>query len=915
MRIFVGLVIIILLGLTGLALEPPTPEQVARYKADGVWAERLAEAYALDNHRAHPALLENVQQRLGVLLGTEPPAPAGKALPTGRQKMPTTGNVKVLTLLISFADYPATFTLDHIHGAILGEENTASRYYPYESLRAFYQRSSYGQLHIEGDVLGWYVTAYPRADVAPDSAPSGFGFTTKRENLLKEVIAYYDQQGHDFSQYDNNGDGAIDYFVVIWTGPVGQWAAFWWGYQTSFNDTSFTVDGKTLGLYSWQWENRYPGQTTAFVPQVVIHETGHALGLPDFYDYDDTRGPDGGVGLFDQMDSSYFDHNCFSKFALDWITPTVVTAGRQTLELRPSGGYPDAVLVKPSTAKDDTFGEYFMIQYRDRRHNDAGLDQLLTDGLIIWHVDSTLNPAGTQFFYDNSYTARKLLRLMEADGREEIEQGAMFDWADYYLRGDRWGPSTVPDSRLYSGKSTGIALDQISTAGDTIRFRLSVAEFELVGAHVAVSDYWWTRLHLVNPSTEEVTGTLRLVDADGLIFSEQPLLLAGRQSLSAAVEELFPAFPSGADMWLRIHSTGELVGMLEFGTTDDETQVTIPLMPAGSHHLVFPYVAATADYYTGLTLVNGSDALVRASLAAYTENGNSLASTDVDLPAGSKYVRLVEGVFDGVDPAQIRFVTVHADGPLYGFELFGSYADNGLAGLPVFVDGARLAQAVRNGDYRLVYPEIPTNDEFFTGFTVANLTQGTGLVQLNLMDAAGNSLAGVEQELLSRQQLTRELWVPFGGAEVPGAAYLVVESATPVLGFELFLRREFPFGFDGLNGVLQGKGAQQPASGRYFPLVPPADEWTPVLRLTSTAAADVPVVVMAYDAAGAEVGRHEDVLVAGGQAQWPLADLFPAPAAPVAWLKVDAAPQVVGQLTYLSADLARLSGYLGLTGW
>jgi M6 family metalloprotease-like protein len=828
--------------------------------------------------------------------------------------MPTTGDVNVLTLLISFADYPATFSQEHIQGAILGEENTASPYYPYESLRGFYQRSSYQQLHISGAVLGWYVTDYPRADVAPDNAPNWTNFRNKREQLIQEVLTHYDEQGHDFSQYDNNGDGVIDYFVVIWTGPVGEWAAFWWGYQTSYADQTYVVDGKTLGLYSWQWENRYPGQTTAFVPQVVIHETGHALGLPDYYDYDDTRGPGGGVGLLDQMDSSYFDHNCFSKFLLDWITPTVVTEGRQNLELRPSGAYPDAVLVRPAAAKNDTFGEYFMIQYRDRSYNDDRLDYLLNDGLLVWHVDSTLNPAGTQFFFDNSYTDHKLLRLMEADGLEEIEGGAMFDWADYYLRGDRWGADTLPDSRYYNGEPSGIVLDQISTAGETIRFRLGVNSHELVGAHVAVDDFWWTRVHLVNPNVAQVAGTIQLVGADGGVFAEIPLLLDGRQSLSAAVDELFPGFPTGADMWLRITGDGALAGMLEFGTTDLETQVTIPLMPAGSHRLLFPYVVATADYYTGLTLVNAGDAGVQATLEAYSENGDFLASAPVDLPAGTKYVRLVEGIFPGVNAEAIRFVTLAADGPLFGFELFGSYVDQGLAGLPVFVDGARLAQAVRNGDYRLIYPEIPQNDTFFTGFTVANLTQDTGRVALRLMDAGGNTLAAAERDLVARQQLTREVWAPFGGDAVPEAAYLVVESATPVLGFELFLSRDFPFGFDGFSGTLRGKGAQHPAPNLFFPLVQSPADWSMALRLTNTAGADAALTVIAYDAAGAEVGRHEATITAGGQIYHMLDELFPAPANPVAWLKVESDRAVVGQLAYLSADLTRLSGYLGLTG-
>ena len=44
---------------------------------------------------------------------------------------------------------------------------------------------------------------------------------------------------------------------------------------------------------------------------------------------------------------------------------------------------------------------------------------------------------GMDYNYDNSFTAHKLLRLMEADGREEIETVADYyaRWDDYYRQG------------------------------------------------------------------------------------------------------------------------------------------------------------------------------------------------------------------------------------------------------------------------------------------------------------------------------------------------------------------------------------------------------------------------------------------------------------------------------------------------
>jgi len=331
--------------------------------------------------------------------------------------------------------------------------STGSGGFPYESLHNYYDRSSYTQLNIQGNTLGWYSTAYPRSSI-----PTNY---VGRENLIKEVLNYYNSLGHDFTQYDNDLDGYIDYFVVIWTGPDTGWGSFWWGYMTHFQDSSYTLDGKHLDTYSWQWESRPVGGT--FSPIVVIHETGHALGLPDLYDYDSGVGPDGGVGYLDMMDGNWGDHNCFSKFVLDWLTPTTINAACQTVTMNPSGSTDDAVVVMPLVSQGNQFDEFFMVQNRSQVQNDTTYPN---DGLLIWHIDARLDAYGYDVLYDNSYTDHKLVRLMEADGLEEIETYSYpADAGDYYIAGDAFGPATFPNSNRYDGTSTGVSVTNIYASG------------------------------------------------------------------------------------------------------------------------------------------------------------------------------------------------------------------------------------------------------------------------------------------------------------------------------------------------------------------------------------------------------------------------------------------------------------------
>ena len=449
------------------ALEPPKRGEIEELRKAKRLDNRLDFVLRLGNHKIDSYLLQKsinkVQRTYMKLKGKDDAeidmlAPE-KAPPPGRQGMPSTGNVKILAILIEFQDHIHTNTQNFIHDNLYGTGDATRS--PYDSLAVYYDRASYNQLDLSsGSTLGWYQTSNNRP-----IDPGGWSARlTIVRDLIKEVLNHYDAQGHNFAQYDNNNDGTIDYFIVIWTGPPGGWATLWWGWQTSFGDNTYTVDGKTLGKFSWQWEASPVG--SVFSPVVVIHETGHALGLPDYYDYDGAVGPDGGVGGLDIMDGNKGDHNCFSKWVLDWLTPSFSFSGTQIKTLNASGNSKDCVFIWPGTSAD-MFSEFFLVQNRHRVENDdaAGMP---SDGMLIWHVDATLNAAGTDFLYDNSFTTHKLLRLMEADGLEEIESGQSADAGDYYKPNKTFGPCSTPSSRRYDNTHTRVKVSEFSIPGPSM---------------------------------------------------------------------------------------------------------------------------------------------------------------------------------------------------------------------------------------------------------------------------------------------------------------------------------------------------------------------------------------------------------------------------------------------------------------
>lgn len=478
---------------TAQALQPLPADEIERLKAEGSYETWVESAKQLGNHRLAPQLVEKFKAKKRILkrkylesqgLATREalgPLSSGSAQPGLHRTLQSTGSPKTFVLLIEFNNYPHEVGSFDLADMVYGDGKPAN--YPRESLANYYKRSSYDLLDLsDGQLFGWYTIPSDRSTIAQT--------TEGRENLIKEVLNHFNNTstGHDFSQYDNDGDGYIDYFIVFWSGPSEARppngpVPFWWRYQTTWQDSSYTLDGKKLNRYSWQDE---PENGAA----VVIHETGHALGLPDYYDYDDTVGPDGGLGGFDMMDVYGGDHNCFSKWLLDWVEPIVVGGGMQAHALDISLPIWNCALIWPGIDLDDKFDEFFLVENRQAVLNDTSLG-FAPDGLAIWHVDATLTPDGSQFAYDNSFTAHKMIRLMEADGLEELEdesiecsilgtcsnrpeascsvkqQCTAVTNEDLYRWGDAFGPDTVPSSARYDGTPSCVRVWDIQDFYDT----------------------------------------------------------------------------------------------------------------------------------------------------------------------------------------------------------------------------------------------------------------------------------------------------------------------------------------------------------------------------------------------------------------------------------------------------------------
>ena len=116
--------------------------------------------------------------------------------------------------------------------------------------------------------------------------------------------------------------------------------------------------------------------------------------------------------------------------------------------------------------------EYFMLENIGHDGYQAGLDYMIggndnTSGIAIWHIDE--NQSG------NSDYTHKLVDLEEAAdagldlGSHNGKQTSLF----FSGNKTEFSNSTNPNSKTYSGTSSGITIDNISAAGDSMTFDVS----------------------------------------------------------------------------------------------------------------------------------------------------------------------------------------------------------------------------------------------------------------------------------------------------------------------------------------------------------------------------------------------------------------------------------------------------------
>lgn len=391
--------------------------------------------------------------------------------------IPSTGAYNLLVIPVQFSDKPISDEqMDRLGKAFNGTSEDTG----WESVNSYYKKSSYGKLDMTFDVQKPFVTDKNYKyyeDYSGKITVDGETITKTGDILLLELALAYYAQSLDLTKYDTDNDGIIDAVYLIYSAPVtydseANADSIYWAYVTTYPTETQKYDGLEVGYYlfaGFDFMDEHTGNSNdtylgqdGYTPykglkimaETYIHETGHLLGLDDYYDYEDAKGSGEGLGGADMMDYNVGDHNAYSKLILGWVDPTVITTTQTvTINAFESSGQFLMVLLD----YDGTyFSEYLLIDlYANTGLNSLGASQqnslLYYDsttkvgaeyGVRIYHVSSSIKTPynddyGSFTDKNNSVSDTALIKLVEADGEKKFASTEGYaESTDLWMAGD-----------------------------------------------------------------------------------------------------------------------------------------------------------------------------------------------------------------------------------------------------------------------------------------------------------------------------------------------------------------------------------------------------------------------------------------------------------------------------------------------
>ena len=291
------------------------------------------------------------------------------------------------------------------------------------SARQYFIDQSYGQYQPVFDVVGPY-TVSQNYEYYGKNTSSG-GISSAVGTMIKEACQLADQNGTDFTLYDNNNDGKVDFVYVIYAGEGeadGGGANTIWphAYSLSGWGISCIVDGKTVTNYACSNEmNHYAGVYSGI--GTFVHEFSHVIGLPDLYATNDANHKT--CGQWDILDYGPYNnegntppgYTAYERFFCGWLTPRVLSQAENTT-LQTIDNQEALLLCSGDThnlvGNDPNPTTFYLLEARTQ----TGWDEFIPgEGMMITKISYNYN---TWYMNEVNNSANSMgVDILEADGK------------------------------------------------------------------------------------------------------------------------------------------------------------------------------------------------------------------------------------------------------------------------------------------------------------------------------------------------------------------------------------------------------------------------------------------------------------------------------------------------------------------
>lgn len=338
-----------------------------------------------------------------------------------------------LIILVNFKNLAFKTAVSEIDSMINGQ-NYTRRYTGYDdygqrttitssgSARQYFRETSFGQYKPDFDVVGPITLSN---DYSYYGGNDSQGNDKKPEQMVKEACQLVDDSV-DFTLYDNNNDGKVDFVYILYAGygeSDGAGSDYIWphNYHLTYSGVNCVVDDKKVDNYACSNELDYSSKKHEGIG-TFCHEFSHVLGLPDLY-ATTSNATHKTLGSWDILDYGPYNndgntpphYSAYERFFMGWLTPTLIT---EACEVQlPALGTSNAAAILTESGTHNLIGTnpkpatFYILENRQKN----GWDKHLPGhGMLVTKVTYNQNKWDGNTVNNNSSSMG--VDIIEADG-------------------------------------------------------------------------------------------------------------------------------------------------------------------------------------------------------------------------------------------------------------------------------------------------------------------------------------------------------------------------------------------------------------------------------------------------------------------------------------------------------------------